>query len=66
MPIDKTVSIKRQVSGLATVFSLSFCVETRGVLLVFASCVARGNDESAKARFQSPLCVRRQSDGNLK
>ena len=44
MPIDK------QASGLATAFSLSFCIETRGVLLVFASCVARGNDESPKNR----------------
>ena len=88
MPIDKTVSIKEQVSALATAFILSFCIETQEVLLVFASCVAHGNDESpenreiaqrigdshllifigtpAKARFQSPLRVCRQSDGNLK
>ena len=45
-----TVYIKNQVSGLATAFSLSFCIETRGVLLVFASCVARGNDELPKNR----------------
>ena len=39
MPLGSVVSIKKQVFVLATAFSLCFCTETRGVLLVFASCV---------------------------
>ena len=42
MPTGWAVSIiKKQVFAPATAFSLSFCIETRGVLLVFASSVAR-------------------------
>ena len=61
MPIDKTVSIEKQVSVLATAFSLSFCIETRGVLLVFAYFVARGNDESPENR----LIAQRIGDSHL-
>ena len=52
MPIDRpwVVSIEKQVFALATAFSLWFCIETRGVLLVFASRVARGNDVSPENR----------------
>ena len=50
MPLGSVISIKKQVFVLATAFSLCFCIETRGVLLVFASCVARGNDVSAENR----------------
>ena len=50
MPIDKTVSIEKQVSVLATAFSLSFCIETQGVLIVFAPFAAFGNDESPENR----------------
>ena len=48
MPLGKVFYKK-----LATAFSLCLCIETRGVLLVFASCVgsaARGNDVSAENR----------------
>ena len=53
MPLGLVVSIKKQVFALATAFSLCFCIETREVLLVFASCVgsvARGNDVSPENR----------------
>ena len=53
MPLGSVVSRKKQVFVLATAFSLCFCIETKGVLvlLVFASCVgsvARGNDVQLK------------------
>ena len=51
MSLGLVVSIKKQVFALATAFSLCFCIETRGVLLVFASCVgsvARRNDVHLK------------------
>ena len=53
MPLGSVVSIKKQVFVPATTFSLCFCIETRGVSLVFASCVgsvARGNDVSGENR----------------
>ena len=53
MLLELVVSIKKQVFMLATAFSLCFCIETQGMLLVFISCVGSmvcGNNISPENR----------------